>query len=118
MQSLTAASLLPDDKTAGALVGRAWLPSASGPAVVAVRDGGIYDITANYPTVSALAEQADPAAALRDASGTRIDDLDAIAANTPPETRDPPPAMAAGADRPAGHQGRRRYLRGCRCWSG
>ncbi len=89
MLSLTAASLLPDDKTAGALVGRAWLPSASGPSVVAVRDGGVYDITAHYPTVSALAEQADPAAALRDASGTRIDDLDAIAANTPPETRDP-----------------------------
>jgi fumarylacetoacetate (FAA) hydrolase family protein len=89
MLSLSAAAILPDDQTAGALAGRVWLPAASGPSVVAIRNSGVYDITAQYPTVSALAEQANPAAALRAAEGTRIGNLDAIAANTPVEKRDP-----------------------------
>lgn len=89
MISLNAASILPDDGTAGTLVGRAWLPSAGGPSVVAVRDGGVYDVTSAFPTISALAEEADPAAALRKIEGTRIGDLDSLARNTPPDTRDP-----------------------------
>ena len=88
MISVNAASILPDDGTAGALVGRVWLPSAGGPSVVAVRDDGVYDVTSRFPTVSALAEEADPAIALREAGGTRIGDLDGIAANTPPDVRD------------------------------
>ena len=88
MISLSAATILPEDKAAGALVGRVWLPSVSGPSVVAIRDSGVYDITPQYPTVAALAEQADPAAALRAAGGVRLGDLNAIAANTPPDTRD------------------------------
>ena len=88
MLSLSAATILPDDQTAGGLVGRVWLPAASGPSVVAIRDSGVYDITAQYPTVSALAEQGNPAAALRAAEGARVSDLNAIAANTPPEKRD------------------------------
>ena len=88
MLSLSAATILPDDQTAGALVGRVWLPAASGPSVVAIRDSGVYDITSQYPTVSALAEQGNPAAALRAAEGARVSDLNAIAANTPPEKRD------------------------------
>jgi fumarylacetoacetate (FAA) hydrolase family protein len=83
------ATLLPEDQTAGALVGRVWLPAVSGPSVVAVRDDGVYDITRQYPTVAALAEQADPAAALRAVEGVRVGDLGAIAANTPPDKRDP-----------------------------
>jgi fumarylacetoacetate (FAA) hydrolase family protein len=89
MISLNAAEILPDDGEAGALVGRVWLPAASGPSVVAVRDNGVFDITSRYPTVSALAEQANPATALRGFEGVRIGDLDAIAANTPPDKRDP-----------------------------
>jgi fumarylacetoacetate (FAA) hydrolase family protein len=88
MISLDAASILPDDGTAGTLVGRVWLPSASGPSVVAVRDGGVYDVTSRFPTVSLLAEEADPADALRRVEGVRIGDLDRIAANTPPDGRD------------------------------
>lgn len=89
MISLSAATLLPEDHAAGALVGRVWLPAVSGPSVVAVRDNGVYDITRQYPTVTALAEQANPAAALRAAEGVRVGDLSAIAANTTPDTRDP-----------------------------
>jgi fumarylacetoacetate (FAA) hydrolase family protein len=89
MTSLNATSILPDDGTAGTLAGRVWLPSAGGPSVVAVREDGIYDVTARFPTLSALAEESDPAGALRNVVGTRIGDLDSIAGNTPPDTRDP-----------------------------
>jgi fumarylacetoacetate (FAA) hydrolase family protein len=88
MIALSAASILPDDGTAGALAGRVWLPSAGGPSVVAVREGGVYDLTSRFPTVSALAEETDPAGALRKVTGTWIGNLDGIAGNTPPDTRD------------------------------
>jgi fumarylacetoacetate (FAA) hydrolase family protein len=87
MISLNAASILPVDGTAGTLIGRVWLSSAAGPSVAAVREDGVYDVTARFPTVSTLAEEADPACALREVSGTRIGDLDSIASNTPPDTR-------------------------------
>ncbi|UTD25656.1 fumarylacetoacetate hydrolase family protein [Bradyrhizobium sp. WD16] len=88
MVSLNATSVLPDDGTAGTLVGRVFLPAAAGPSVVAIRRGGVFDVTARFPTVSALAEEVDPAAALNSTDGERIGDLEAIAANTPPDTRD------------------------------
>ncbi|WP_076862564.1 fumarylacetoacetate hydrolase family protein [Bradyrhizobium mercantei] len=88
MISLTPRDVLPEDGTAGTLVGRAWLPQAGGPAVVAVRADGVFDITARFPTVSALCEEGDPAAALRATKGERIGDLEVILANTPPDTRD------------------------------
>ena len=89
MISLTATAILPEDAGAAALVGRVWLPAADGPSVVAVRDGDVYDVTRRFPTVSALGEEADPAAVLRATQGDHIGDLDAIAANTPPDRRDP-----------------------------
>jgi fumarylacetoacetate (FAA) hydrolase family protein len=88
MRSLNAAALLPEDGEAGALAGRVWLPAVSGPSVVAIRGDGVYDITAQHPTMSSLAAQANPAAALRSAKGVPLGSLDAIAANTPPDRRD------------------------------
>jgi fumarylacetoacetate (FAA) hydrolase family protein len=88
MMSLNAAALLPEDGETGALAGRVWLPAASGPSVVAIRGDGVHDITARYPTLSALAAQPNPAAALRGAKGIPIGTLDAIAANTPADRRD------------------------------
>ena len=89
MLPLSAASLLPDDNEDSTLVGRVWLPTVSGPAVVAIRKNGVYDVTSHFLTVSALAEQFQPAKALRSVDGTRIGDLDSIAFNTPYDTRDP-----------------------------
>jgi fumarylacetoacetate (FAA) hydrolase family protein len=83
------ATTLPSDGTAGALVGRVWRPELGGPSVVAVRDDGLYDVSAEFATVSDLCETADPAAALRKAVGERVGDLAALLANTPPEQRDP-----------------------------
>jgi fumarylacetoacetate (FAA) hydrolase family protein len=88
MITLTAKDLLPEDGTSGALVGRVWLPRLKGPAVAAVRADGVFDVTARFPTVSVLCDEADPASALSGFKGEKIGDLDELAANTPPDRRD------------------------------
>ena len=88
MITLSARDVLPEDGTRGTLVGRVFLPQARGPAVVAVRDDSVFDVSARFATVSALCEEADPAAALRATRGERIGDLENILANTPPDRRD------------------------------
>ncbi len=84
-----AADILPVDGIAATLAGRAWLPDVNGPAVVAVREEGIVDVTMSFATMRALAETADPAAALAASSGPVLGSIDELIANTPPETRDP-----------------------------
>jgi len=88
MITLTTNDVLPDDGTAGTLIGRVWRPDVDGPAVVAVRADGVFDVTSAFATVSILCEQDDPAKALRAAKGERIGELEAILANTPPDKRD------------------------------
>ncbi|SFL60338.1 fumarylacetoacetate hydrolase family protein [Methylobacterium pseudosasicola] len=93
LSGLSAREILPDDAGRGALVGRVWRPDVNGPSVVAIRpdpDGAmrVVDITARFPTVSDLCEAPDPAAALRSAEGADLGSLDAIVANTPPDSRD------------------------------
>ncbi|MCA1454515.1 fumarylacetoacetate hydrolase family protein [Bradyrhizobium sp. BRP22] len=88
MIMLTAKDILPEDGTNGTLVGRVWLPQLQGPLVVAIRGDGVFDVTARFPTVSALCEESDPAAALRGIGGERVGDLETILANTPPDRRD------------------------------
>jgi fumarylacetoacetate (FAA) hydrolase family protein len=83
-----ASAALPADGYAGALAGRVWRPEVEGPSVVALRADGLFDITAEFPTMRDLCETADPAARLRAASGERIGSLSAILANTPPDRRD------------------------------
>ena len=78
---------LPKDGTRGALAGRAWLPDVEGPAVVAVREDGLYDISRAAPTVRDLCEADNPAAFVRGAEGTRIGTLAEILANTPEQGR-------------------------------
>jgi len=85
---MTPAATLPRDGTAGALAGRVWLPQADGPAVVAVRPDGIYDISALAPTMRDLCEAVDPVAIVRAGKGERIGTLADILANTPEDRRD------------------------------
>ena len=61
MITLTANDVLPDDGAKGTLVGRVWRPDVAGPAVVAVRADGVFDITSTFSTVCSLCEQDDPA---------------------------------------------------------
>jgi fumarylacetoacetate (FAA) hydrolase family protein len=86
---LTPQTTLPEDGTKGALAGRVWLPEAEGPAVVAIRDDGVHDITSSFATMRDLCESDDPAKQLRAAKGKRIGDLAAILANTAAATRNP-----------------------------
>jgi fumarylacetoacetate (FAA) hydrolase family protein len=79
---------LPDDGYAGVLAGRVWRPDVEGPAVVAIRADGVFDVSSDFPTMRDLCETADPAASLKAAKGEKIGSLEAILANTPPDHRD------------------------------
>ena len=85
---MTPNATLPAEAGDAALAGRVWLPEAAGPAVAAVRDGDLYDISAAAPTMRDLAEMSDPAAVVRDAEGVRIGALGQVLANTPEADRD------------------------------
>ncbi|HTG22951.1 MAG TPA: fumarylacetoacetate hydrolase, partial [Reyranella sp.] len=68
--------ILPDDGTAGTLIGRVWRKGKpSGPSVVAVRADGLYDITAAAPTVADLCNAPDPVALVRHTTGDRLGTL-------------------------------------------
>lgn len=85
----TGAELLPVDGFAGTLVGRAWVPDAAGPSVVAVRESGVVDVSTAFPTMRSLSEHEDPAAAVAAVDGPVLGTVDELAANTPPELRRP-----------------------------
>ncbi|NBR03759.1 MAG: fumarylacetoacetate hydrolase [Alphaproteobacteria bacterium] len=75
--------MLPVDHAGASLVGRVWNPAASGPCLVTVSDGVVYDITTSRaPTMRDLLEQDDPAGYAQDHRGTALGDIDDIAANS------------------------------------
>ena len=85
---------LPDDGLAGTLVARIWCPGAvPGPSVAAIRADGVFDLSAHFPTMSSLLDEADPAACVAAASGRRVCSLDELLANSVasvgPPLRDP-----------------------------
>lgn len=86
---MTVAATLPEDGTAGALAGRVWRPDVNGPAIVSVREDGVFDITEHAPTVSALADVENPLSIIQDSKAECIGDLADILANTPEADRDP-----------------------------
>ncbi len=90
----------PVDRYSGSWVGRAWVPgSPCGPAVVAIRPDGVFDITASVSTVSALADLADPAGFVRAATGQRLGSVEALLENSDALLRDPArPSLLAPID--------------------
>jgi fumarylacetoacetate (FAA) hydrolase family protein len=79
----------PTDRYAGSWVGRAWLPGLSGgPAVVAIRRDGVFDISGAVSTVSALADLPEPAAFLREAPGALLGSAEELLANSDAATLD------------------------------
>jgi fumarylacetoacetate (FAA) hydrolase family protein len=86
---LMPAATLPADGTAGTLIGRAWVPGdVPGPSVVALREGGVFDISRAAPTIADLLNAGDPVAVAR-APGERLGDLAPILANSAHDRRDP-----------------------------
>ncbi|MBL8773305.1 MAG: fumarylacetoacetate hydrolase family protein [Phenylobacterium sp.] len=92
---MRAKDILPDDGCAGTLVGRIWMDGdAPGPRPVAVRDDGLFDLSALAPTLSDLFEMPDPAAQVAATPGVRLGSLeDALSA-----TFDGRPALLAPCD--------------------
>jgi fumarylacetoacetate (FAA) hydrolase family protein len=100
--AMAAADWLPEDGLAGTLVGRAWLPpqrpdEPGGPAVVALREDGVFDLSAAWPTMSGLLEDDDPAAAVRAMAGRRACGIDELL-RASIERRDGAPRLLAPVD--------------------
>ncbi len=87
LSSFDAVEILPADGYQGALAGRVWRPGI-GPSVVAIREEGVFDISATHATMSELSALENPAQALKAAQGERIASLDELVANTPSDSRD------------------------------
>lgn len=85
-----ALQVLPDDGLQGTLIGRVWVPSGAvpGPAVVALRPEGVFDLSAHYPTMSTLLDTLAPADAVRAATGLYLCTVDDLLANSLPGARD------------------------------
>src|SRR4051812_42979761 len=87
---LTPAACLPDDAARATLIGRAWLPAASGPALVRIAEDGVYDLSRVAPTATAFFELPDPIGAIRRARSPRpIAALADVLANSAADVNDP-----------------------------
>src|SRR5882724_141900 len=86
--TLTVATTLPEDAKSATLVGRVWRPELEGPSVVRLDGETVVDITREFPTVSQLCEEKDPAVAAKTAKGERLGTLADILANTPTDRQD------------------------------
>jgi len=83
---LTPSTCLPVDRERATLVGRLWLPDASGPAVVAVKGDALHDLSRVAPTVSGLLEMPDAVRAVRAATDLpRLASLSAVLADSAPD---------------------------------
>jgi fumarylacetoacetate (FAA) hydrolase family protein len=85
---LSPAATLPQDVAAAALAARIERPGV-GPAIARIEGDVAIDVSAAFPTMRDLCETADPAAALRAASGEPIGSLAAILANSAHDAHDP-----------------------------
>lgn len=86
-QHLDPAAALPADAGAALLVGRVNV-QGTGPVLVQVTPGGVYDISGLAPTCSDLLELPDLADALRSHAGPRMAATDEVLANSAHDARD------------------------------
>ena len=73
---LSLEQFLPEDAYAGTLVGRAWITTptpgeVAGPAVIAIREGGVYDISGIAPTMCDLLEAAESCCQRQSGTGNK-----------------------------------------------
>ncbi|HTS20766.1 MAG TPA: fumarylacetoacetate hydrolase family protein [Casimicrobiaceae bacterium] len=89
-ERLTVDRCLPRDHARAWLVGRAWLPDVAGPAVVAIRGGGVFDLSRVAATMSALCDLDDARSAIAAAGNLpRLASLNETLANSAWNRRDP-----------------------------
>ncbi|MCE4537277.1 fumarylacetoacetate hydrolase family protein [Pelomonas sp. P7] len=83
---------LPHDAAEASLLGRLWRPDRGGPALVAVRDGEVVDVSAHAPTMAALLDHPDRLHIARSAPGQALGPAQALldeALAAPPEAGRP-----------------------------
>lgn len=84
-----ATQILPDDGLTGTLVGRVWRGGTlPGPAIVALRPDGVFDLSAHFPTMSTLLDAAHPVDAVRRTAGQRLCTVDELLSNSMLDRRD------------------------------
>ena len=75
--------ILPDDGLTGTLVGRVWRGGTlPGPAVVALRPDGVFDLSEHFPTMSTLLDAEHPVDAVRQTAGQRLCGVDELLTNS------------------------------------
>ena len=80
--------ILPDDGLNGTLVGRVWVGGAvPGPSVVVLRPEGVFDLSAQFPTMSTLLDTEQPSKAAQEAAGQRLCSVEELVQNSLPGTR-------------------------------
>ncbi|MBD3146566.1 fumarylacetoacetate hydrolase family protein [Microbispora camponoti] len=79
---------MPDDAEDSVLIGRIWDPVAEGPSPVVVRDGDVFDISADFPTIRDVCELPEPAAVVSRLEGRRVGGFREVLANTGAADRD------------------------------
>jgi fumarylacetoacetate (FAA) hydrolase family protein len=73
MQTVSVSACLPEDLSNAVLIGRVWRPApVDGPAVIAVRNGEVLDITRAAPTTADLFDSPDAVQIARTAEGERL----------------------------------------------
>ncbi len=88
--TLSAAGALPDDGTAGTLVGRVWIAGPEpGPAVAVLRGDAVWVLGREAPTIADLIDAPDPAALAREAPAHRVAAIGEVLANSAADRRDP-----------------------------
>ena len=88
-QRLTPEHALPEDADDAVLIGRVFLPSVQGPALVRVQGDDLLDLSSIAPTSSELFDRANVVAEIRSARLASVASLTAALSNSASETRDP-----------------------------
>ena len=88
-QRLTPEHALPEDADDAVLIGRVFLPSVEGPALVRVQGDDLLDLSSIAPTSSELFDCANVVIEIQRARLPRVGSLAAALANSASETRDP-----------------------------
>jgi fumarylacetoacetate (FAA) hydrolase family protein len=95
MQTINVSACLPEDFADAVLIGRVWRPAPiDGPAVVAVRNGIVFDITQAAPTTADLFDRPDAVQIARDAQGERIGTVQEVLQATLDASADGPRLLA------------------------
>lgn len=97
---INASQLLPYDHERATLLGRVWRPGAvSGPCVVVIDDGEVFDITASHPLMSELLNSENPSAMAKTARREHIGSVIELLQNTlAPHSESQAPHYLAPAD--------------------